>query len=68
MARRNNDTEVVAWLESDEGQRWSRYSRNHVSGRGTDSEHGVFGELKRDDKAEPMNTKGALGWLRGQGR
>ena len=60
--------EVAKCLDSPEGQKWSRGKHNGVIKRGSDWEMGVFGEVKADDDAMPMDTKGALGWLRREGR
>lgn len=44
---------AVNWLDSPEGQRWSRGRHNEIQ-RGID--RGVFGETKLDDEACPMDT------------
>lgn len=44
---RDESAEVRAWLESPEGQRWSRNSHNGPK-RGGQWKTGAFGELKTD--------------------
>lgn len=44
--------DVVRWLESDDGQEWSRKRHQPKAAHGT----GVFAELRGDDEAEQMCT------------
>lgn len=43
---KGNDPEVIKWLESKEGQRWS--DNLGKPARGSDHKTGVFGEIKTD--------------------
>lgn len=46
--RGTSDAEVVKWLESPEGQRWSEHNHRMASRDGGGGKAGVFGELKTD--------------------
>jgi hypothetical protein len=43
---KGNDPEVIAWLESKEGERWS--ANLGKPARGDDGRKGVFGEVRTD--------------------